>query len=134
MRRRTRVRVGLGLHRRDALGDTDVIGTGGLSHRNRHGHAHRDVHPTGTSTGTSSATPATSSASASASASATQSATPTPTPTPSQSANAFPTAAPETGGGGTAGFQDTLLVTLGGAAILAGAGSIVYRRRVIRNR
>jgi hypothetical protein len=42
--------------------------------------------------------------------------------------------APATGGGGTAGFQDPLLFGLGVAAILAGAGSMVYRRRVIRNR
>jgi hypothetical protein len=42
--------------------------------------------------------------------------------------------APATGGGGTAGFQDTLLLGVGGAAILAGAGSIAYRRRVIRSR
>jgi LPXTG-motif cell wall-anchored protein len=42
--------------------------------------------------------------------------------------------APATGGGGTAGFQDPLLLALGGAAILAGAGSISYRRRVLRRR
>ena len=54
--------------------------------------------------------------------------------TPSPSASSFPTAAPATGGGGTAGFQDALLFGLGGAAILAGAGSIAYRRKVIRNR
>jgi hypothetical protein len=42
--------------------------------------------------------------------------------------------APATGGGGTAGFQGTLLLGVGGAAILAGAGSIAYRRRVIRSR
>jgi len=33
-----------------------------------------------------------------------------------------------------AGLQDALLFGLGGAAILAGAGSIAYRRKVIRNR
>jgi hypothetical protein len=49
-------------------------------------------------------------------------------------ASSFPAAAPSTGGGGTAGFQDALLFGLGVAAILAGAGSIAYRRRVIRNR
>jgi hypothetical protein len=43
-------------------------------------------------------------------------------------------AAPATGGGGTAGFQDALLLWIGGLAILAGAGGIAYRRRVIRNR
>ena len=45
-----------------------------------------------------------------------------------------PTAAPVTGGGGTAGLQDGLLFGLGAAAILAGAGSIVYRRRLTRHR
>jgi hypothetical protein len=42
--------------------------------------------------------------------------------------------APATGGGGTAGLQDLTLFALGGAALLAGAGSLVYRRKVIRNR
>jgi len=42
--------------------------------------------------------------------------------------------APATGGGGTSGLQDTLLFALGGAAVLAGAGSIAYRRKVIKNR
>jgi hypothetical protein len=68
--------------------------------------------------------------------------TPTPTPSvivsvsvsPSPYYTTYPTAAPVTGGGGTAGFQDAGLVVLGGAAILAGAGSIVYRRRKTRNR
>jgi hypothetical protein len=46
----------------------------------------------------------------------------------------FPTAAPGTGGGGTAGFQDVLLFCLGVLAILAGAGGIAYRRKVMRNR
>lgn len=111
--------------------------------------------PGGSPTRTSSATPtptaspsvtatATETPSQSASASASETPTPSPSPSPSPththspapspSASAFPTAAPETGGGGTAGFQDTLLAGLGGAAILAGAGSIVYRRRVLRNR
>ncbi len=45
-----------------------------------------------------------------------------------------PTAAPVTGGGGTAGLQDGLLFGLGAVAILAGAGSIVYRRRLTRHR
>ncbi len=45
-----------------------------------------------------------------------------------------PPAAPVTGGGGTAGLQDGLLFVLGAAAILAGAGSIFYRRRLTRRR
>jgi hypothetical protein len=45
-----------------------------------------------------------------------------------------PTVAPATGGGGTAGFQHSLLLGLGLAAILAGAGSIAYRRKMVRNR
>jgi hypothetical protein len=44
----------------------------------------------------------------------------------------YPTAAPETGGGGTAGLQDGLLFEIGGAAILAGLGSLSYRRRLRR--
>jgi hypothetical protein len=52
----------------------------------------------------------------------------------SQTASPVPVGAPATGGGGTAGLQDPLLFGLGGAAILVGAGSIGYRRRVIRNR
>ena len=40
----------------------------------------------------------------------------------------IPPVAPVTGGGGTAGFQDSLLLALGAAAILAGAGGLVYRR------
>jgi len=45
-----------------------------------------------------------------------------------------PVAAPVTGGGGTAGFQDALLLVAGLGAIVAGAGSIVYRRRLNRRR
>jgi len=66
--------------------------------------------------------------------------TPSPSPSvivsvsPSPYYTTYPTAAPVTGGGGTAGFQDAGLVVLGGVAILAGAGSIVYRRRKTRNR
>jgi hypothetical protein len=58
----------------------------------------------------------------------------TPTRSASPAASHYPTAAPPTGGGGTAGLQDTLLFGLGGAAILAGAGSIIYRRRLTRDR
>ena len=42
--------------------------------------------------------------------------------------------APATGGGGTAGFQDALLLGLGVAALLAGAGNLAYRRRLTRKR
>ena len=45
-----------------------------------------------------------------------------------------PSAPPATGGGGTAGFQDALLLGLGVAALLAGAGSLAYRRRLTRKR
>ena len=141
-RDRARVSVGRGLHGwLVALGgapvpvprgiaDQDQVGQADcFAERYGHGHGHG----------------ATQSASASASETPTPTHSPTPTPTPththsptptpSPSATTFfPTAAPQTGGGGTAGFQDTLLVALGGAAILAGAGSIAYRRRVLRNR
>ena len=50
------------------------------------------------------------------------------------SASPFPSAAPVTGGGGTAGFQDALLLGFGVAALLAGAGNLAYRRRLIRKR
>ncbi len=68
--------------------------------------------------------------------------TPTATVTVTETATApatsstteIPTVAPPTGGGGTAGLQDALLFGLGAAAILAGAGSIVYRRRLTRHR
>ena len=54
---------------------------------------------------------------------------------PAATATSFvPTAAPVTGGGGTAGLQDGLLFVLGVAAILAGAGSIIYRMRFTRHR
>ena len=71
-----------------------------------------------------------------ASATVTPIATVTETVTaPATSSTSYvPTAAPVTGGGGTAGLQDGLLFVLGVAAILAGAGSIVYRRRLTRRR
>jgi hypothetical protein len=63
-------------------------------------------------------------------ATATVSVTPaaTVTETVTVPASSIPPAAPVTGGGGTAGFQDTLLFALGAAAILAGAGGLIYRR------
>jgi hypothetical protein len=73
---------------------------------------------------------------ATATATATATVTPSVTPTVTTRPPATPvvTAAPDTGGGGTAGFQDAPLLGLGAAAIAAGAGSIAYRRRALRNR
>jgi hypothetical protein len=45
---------------------------------------------------------------------------------------AYPTAAPETGGGGTAGLQDGVLFGAGGVAVLVGFGTLAYRRRLSR--
>ena len=59
---------------------------------------------------------------------------PTPFASVTQSASPVPVGAPSTGGGGTAGVQDILLFGLGGAALLAGAGSLAYRRRTLRDR
>jgi len=67
-------------------------------------------------------------------ATATATATVTITPGATASASKIPSAAPVTGGGGTAGLQDGMLFGVGAAAILAGAGSIVYRRRLTRDR
>ncbi len=57
-------------------------------------------------------------------------AAPTHSSTPQDTA--FPTAAPETGGGGTAGLQDGVLFGGGGLAVLAGIGTLAYRRRLSR--
>jgi hypothetical protein len=59
------------------------------------------------------------------------SATPTVAPTAPATvpATTVPTAPPATGGGGTAGLQDAVLFGIGGAALLVGSGSIVYRLR-----
>jgi len=46
----------------------------------------------------------------------------------------YPTGAPATGGGGTAGLQDGLVIFLGGVAIAAGLGSLAYRRKFTRRR
>jgi hypothetical protein len=63
----------------------------------------------------------------------TQAATPAPTRHTSAPATpAYPTAAPETGGGGTAGLQDSVLLGAGGAAVLAGLGALAFRRRLSR--
>ena len=58
----------------------------------------------------------------------------TETVTASANSTNVPPAAPGTGGGGTAGFQGTLLLVLGAGAILAGAGGLVYRRWLGRGR
>jgi hypothetical protein len=82
--------------------------------------------PTGTATPTRrpSATP-------SATPKATPRVTHHPSPTPTRY---YPVGAPQTGGGGTAGLQDVTLFGVGGAAILAGFGSLGYRRRLTRKR
>ena len=64
----------------------------------------------------------------------TATATATATITVAPAVSKVPSAAPVTGGGGTAGLQDGLLFGLGAAAILAGTGSIIYRRRLTRDR
>ena len=82
----------------------------------------------GTGTGTAAVGAASGNAVATHTATATATVTITPTP------DVIPDAAPVTGGGGTAGLQDGLLFAVGTAAILAGAGSIIYRRRLTRRR
>ena len=95
---------------------------------------------TGSSSVSASPSPsASASASPSASPSPSDSSSPSPEPSASPSPSPevttpFPTVAPVTGGGGTAGFQDAGLAVLGGIAIAAGLGSIAYRRRMTRNR
>ena len=59
---------------------------------------------------------------------------PTPFASVTQPASPVPVGAPSTGGGGTAGVEDILLFGLGGVALLAGAGSLAYRRRTLRDR
>jgi hypothetical protein len=81
------------------------------------------VRPTATVVRTSTATPT---------ATVTQAPTPTPRATATVSPTPVVTGAPQTGGGGTAGLQDGGLFALGGIAILAGAGSLGYRRRLAR--
>jgi len=104
--------------------------------------------PTGSESGSASVSgTATSSASADASATTTHPASPstsatTPTSHPTSVSPSpvptttyyYPTGAPATGGGGTAGLQDGLVFVLGGAAIAAGLGSLAYRRKFTRRR
>jgi hypothetical protein len=56
----------------------------------------------------------------------------TPSATQTSLSPDFPSSAPETGGGGTAGLQDGVLFGIGGLAVLAGLGSLAYRRRLAR--
>ncbi len=77
--------------------------------------------------GVTSSAPATHTATAIATATVTVTAPVTPS-------SEIPSAAPVTGGGGTAGPQDVALFGLGAAAILIGAGSIAYRRWLTRSR
>jgi len=86
-----------------------------------------------TSASAHSTSPASTPGVSSSSASAAQAASsPQPTVTVFKTVNAasgqVPSSAPVTGGGGTAGFQGTLLLVLGAGAILAGAGGLAYRR------
>jgi hypothetical protein len=60
--------------------------------------------------------------------------TKTVTPSPNTNSSTLPPAAPVTGGGGTAGFQGTLLLVLGAGAIVAGAGGLADRRWLGRGR
>ncbi len=88
----------------------------------------------GATTPSSGQTTAASTSSASSTATPVATVTETVTAPATSSTIYVPTAAPVTGGGGTAGLQDGLLFVLGTAAILAGAGSIVYRRWLTRRR
>jgi hypothetical protein len=58
----------------------------------------------------------------------------TPTVVPTVPVTTVPTAPPATGGGGTAGLQDAVLFGIGGAALLVGSGSIVYRLKSNKQR
>jgi hypothetical protein len=81
---------------------------------------------TATATGSAKATD---SATARASASPSASAAPSPT-----ASSPYPTSAPVTGGGGTAGFQDSGLLAVGIACVAAGAGALAWRRRLTHTR
>jgi hypothetical protein len=54
-------------------------------------------------------------------------------PTRTVTQTTFPVAAPETGGGGTAGLQDSMLLGVGGLAVLSGLGTLAFRRRLRRS-
>jgi len=83
-----------------------------------------------TSTTTVTKTPDTTPATPATPVSPTMTVTVTITPTYSP----IPTAAPVTGGGGTAGLQDGVLFMIGGVAIVFGAGSFLYRKRLTKDR
>ncbi len=86
------------------------------------------THAATTTPGTHATTPATH---ATTPTPATTTVSPSPVPTTTYY---YPTGAPATGGGGTAGLQDGLVFVLGGAAIAAGLGSFAYRRKFTRRR
>ena len=86
------------------------------------------------SDGTTPASGATATTTASATVTPIATVTETVTAPATSSTSYVPPAAPVTGGGGTAGLQDGLLFLLGAAAILAGAGSIVYHMWLTRRR
>ena len=81
-----------------------------------------------------SGTPGVSPGAASAKSSPHPTVTVTETVAASPNSHNIPPAAPVTGGGGTAGFQGTLLLVLGVGAIVAGAAGLVYRRWLGRGR
>jgi hypothetical protein len=81
------------------------------------------------SAGAASASAASASTVARTAATPTVAPTVTPTVVPTAPVTTVPTAPPATGGGGTAGLQDAVLFGIGGAALLVGSGSIVYRIR-----
>ena len=87
------------------------------------------------SAGTHATTPSTHTTTPSTHATTPTPATTTVSPSPVPSTTYYyPTGAPATGGGGTAGLQDGLVFVLGGAAIAAGLGSLAYRRKFTRRR
>jgi hypothetical protein len=84
-----------------------------------------------TASAQASATTTSPSTSATTPSPATTTVSPSPAPTTTYY---YPTGAPATGGGGTAGLQNGLVIVLGGAAIAAGLGSLAYRRKFTRRR
>ena len=98
---------------------TGAASTSPTAHSSASGSPHASASTSTTRPATTS--PTTSPGTAPSSAPATHTSTPT-----------FPTAAPETGGGGTAGLQDGLLFGFGGGAVLLGIGSLAYSRRLSR--